>query len=113
MTEVLNDLVWWTGAITIFLVVSIVSLVLFAPLLCWATSAYGIWKGYILGHERFPDANIVSPEFRAQYGRLWKLVLLGALLSQYDRIMTESGGVFKTQWFEVDLRKLRPTVHLK
>lgn len=106
------DLLFWIvgGFFVVFTLLGILFGV-FSVVWCWLSAAYAIWEGYVTAHEAHPELGIVKPEFRKCYGRYWKWVLLGAIASQYQWVMSQGFGVYKTEWFEVDLRRMRAMIH--
>lgn len=110
MSGFIDTIFWGVGVLVTGSLIFCVSFIVFAVAWCWATSAYGIWKGYVEVQERWPELEVISQAFRDQHGTCWKWVLLGALLAQYGRMMDQSGRVFETDYFSADLRGMKPVV---
>lgn len=107
----MDALFWWVGCIVVTLTALCILFLVAAVGWSWLSTAHVIWKGYVNVHEAHPELEIISQDFRDKYGKHWKLVLFGALASQYQWLMKQNCRTYETEWFSVDLRALHPEIN--
>lgn len=109
----MDTLALWVGYIVISLVSFSFLTVLTSFAWVWFSTAYFVWRGYVTAHESHPDLNIISGEFQDQYGKYWKLVLLGAFITQKNWLFSVNGKLYETEWFIIDFSELVPVIDQK
>lgn len=106
----MDALFWWVGCIVVTGIALCVLFVVLSQAYAWLSTAHAVWRAYTNVHDAHPELEMISEAFMGRYGRYWRLVLFGALASQYQWLMAMSCRRYETEWFSIDFRGLEPKI---